>query len=257
MSEFFSNDWMHGIFVDNDRLKQLRNTALIFLGFEIFGSAGVLYHTQSMNDKTLTASAMYSLLFAILMLSNATKNQRDCFSSFMHSFSSKLTHGMGLMALTYMSQSYAMGGLTVVFSADALYGMALFLSSFSEAQQDELILTPRRRQFLVSADGSRDEKEEVVDERHFNNRIPALLREDELSQRLIGRGWKFNLFNVRGQLRKQLSALFVIASMFFFSLMGLFDDNNHQSLSMITMVYSLICAFSMGNISYVRDFDAL
>lgn len=164
---------------------------------------------------------------------------------------------MGLMAVTYMSQSPSMGALTTIFSADALFGLALFLGSFSQAQEDELVLTPRRRQFLVNSTGPVDEKEEVLEDSDFNNRIPAILREDELSQRLICSGWKFNLFNVRGQLNKQLAALFVIASMFFFSLMGLLDDNNHQSLSMITLVYSLICAFSMANISYVRDFDAL
>lgn len=49
MNNFFSNDWLHGVLVENDRLKHLRNTALIFLGFEIVGSAGVLYHTQSQN----------------------------------------------------------------------------------------------------------------------------------------------------------------------------------------------------------------
>ena len=47
-----------------------------------------------------------------------------------------------------------------------------------------------------------DEKEEVPDERFFNNRIPSVLREDELSQRLIGRGWKFDLFNRRGVIKQ-------------------------------------------------------
>ena len=74
-----------------------------------------------------------------------------------------------------------MAALTTVFSADALFGLTIFLSSFSQAQEDELVLTPRRREFLVSTSGPRDEKEEVIDERSFNDRIPALLREDELS----------------------------------------------------------------------------
>ena len=45
MNNFFSNDWMHGVLIDDSRLRNLRNSALIFLGFEIVGSAGVLYHT--------------------------------------------------------------------------------------------------------------------------------------------------------------------------------------------------------------------
>lgn len=73
----------------------------------------------------------------------------------------------------------------------------------------------------------------------------------------MGRGWKFNLFNIRGQLKKQLAAVAVIFSQLYFALCGLAGDSAHGSLSMIVMVYSLICLFSMLNLSYVRDFDAL
>ena len=83
------------------------------------------------------------------------------------------------------------------------------------------------------------------------------LREDELSQRLVGRGWKFDLFNTRGQLKKQLAAVGVIFSSLFFSLCGMVDDRGQSSYSLIVLVYSLICLFSMLNVSYVRDFDAL
>lgn len=51
-------------------------------------------------------------------------------------------------------------------------------------------------------DNAYEEKEEVPDEHSFNSRLPTLLREDELTQRLVGTGWKFDLFNTRGQLKK-------------------------------------------------------
>ena len=40
---------MHGIFVDPNRMKNLRSMAMFFLGAEILGSAGILYHNQSQN----------------------------------------------------------------------------------------------------------------------------------------------------------------------------------------------------------------
>ena len=70
-----------------------------------------------------------------------------------------------------------------------------------------------------------EEKEEVPDGNMFNSRLPSLIREDELSQRLVGRGWKFDLFNTRGQLKKQLAAVCVIFGQMFFSLCGLVDDS--------------------------------
>ena len=39
-----------------------------------------------------------------------------------------------------------------------------------------------------------EEKEEVCDQETFNNRLPSIIREDELSMRLVGSGWKFNIF---------------------------------------------------------------
>ena len=113
---------------------------------------------------------------------------------------------------------------------------------------------------MIGRNGSEsryEEKEEVPDGNYFNNRLPSLLREDELSQRLVGRGWKFDLFNTRGQLKKQLAAVCVIFSQMFFALCGMVDDSGQSSYSLIVLVYSLICLFSMLNVSYVRDFDAL
>ena len=53
-----------------------------------------------------------------------------------------------------------------------------------------------------------------------------------------------------------MAAVGVIFSQLYFALCGLVDDSV-GSLSMIVLVYSLICLFSMLNVSYVRDFDAV
>ena len=41
--------------------------------------------------------------------------------------------------------------------------------------------SPRTRQMFIQGNEPTDEKEEVPDERFFNNRLPSLIREDELS----------------------------------------------------------------------------
>jgi hypothetical protein len=102
-----------------------------------------------------------------------------------------------------------------------------------------------------------EEKEEVCDHETFNDRLPAIIREDELSMRLVGSGWKFNIFSARSQLKKQLAALAVVLSSFYFSACGLISGNGTESLSMVVGAYSLISMFSMINCTYVRDFDVL
>jgi len=66
------------------------------------------------------------------------------------------------------------------------------------------------------------------------------------------------MFNVQGQMNKQMMAAAVIFSMMQFSMVGLALGNTEsQSFSILTLVYSFIALFSFFNVSYVRDFDAL
>ena len=78
-----------------------RQLATGILGSEIVSSAAVLCHFQAQDvsdiftdfsqNQLLTMASMWSLLFAIMMLSNSTKNARDHCSSFMHSVVSNLS----------------------------------------------------------------------------------------------------------------------------------------------------------------------
>lgn len=77
---------------------------------------------------------MYNLLFAIMILSNSTKNQRDVVSSFFHSFSSKITHFLGLLSIAIYSGEGSVGLLAGVFGIDALVGIAILATSFNEAE---------------------------------------------------------------------------------------------------------------------------
>jgi len=65
------------------------------------------------------------------------------------------------------------------------------------------------------------------------------------------------MFNVTGQLNKQLCAVAVIFAQAYFATMSLLYSNGHLCFSIIALSYSLICLFSFLNLTYVRDFDAL
>lgn len=81
------------------------------------------------------------------------------------------------------------------------------------------------------------------------------MTQSKISQKVFTKGWKFNLFNEQEKVFKQISAISVIFSLIYFSLVGVVS--NTGNLSMIVFVYSLICLFAFFNVTYVRDFDAL
>lgn len=113
---------------------------------------------------------MYSLLFAIMMLSNATKNQRDLCSKYLHSVSSKLHHAFFLLCAAFFSESLPTAGLGTIFGLDALFSVIILWVSFAESNEPALMLSPRERQIMIQSnntnteDSSRyEEKEEVPD----------------------------------------------------------------------------------------------
>jgi len=74
---------------------------------------------------------------------------------------------------------------------------------------------------------------------------------------MFTKGWKFNLFNQRTQVNKQISAISVICLQLYLSLVEITSFNMHQCFSIIVLSYSLICMFSFLNVVYVRDFEAI
>ena len=55
-------------------------------------------------------------------------------------------------------------------------------------------------------------------DKSFNNRLPHIVIENEIGQKMFYRGWKFNMFNDMKQVNKAIAAATVIFVMFFFSL---------------------------------------
>lgn len=47
IASFFGNDWLHGVFVDENRTVMQRHLATGVLGAEMLGSAATLFHYQA------------------------------------------------------------------------------------------------------------------------------------------------------------------------------------------------------------------
>ena len=92
---------------------------------------------------------------------------------------------------------------------------------------------------------------EIVEEKQ-NDRTPQLLK---ASENLFSKGWKFDLFNTKGQVNKQINAAAVIFALLQFSIVGITTATS-EAFCVIVLAYSLICLFSYFNLTYVRDFDA-
>jgi len=92
--------------------------------------------------------------------------------------------------------------------------------------------------------------------KNYNDRLPTILKQNELSVKMFNKGWKFDLFNAKGQTTKVLAAASVIFAQLYFSLAALIMGNE-SSLAITVFAYSTICLFSFMNVSYVRDFDVV
>jgi len=92
--------------------------------------------------------------------------------------------------------------------------------------------------------------------KNYNDRLPTILKQNELSVKMFNNGWKFDLFNSKGQTSKVLAAASVIFAQLYFSLAAL-TMGNDSCMAITVFAYSMICLFSFMNVSYVRDFDVL
>ena len=83
-----------------------------------------------------------------------------------------------------------------------------------------------------------------------------MLKNTVLKQKMFNQGWKYDLFNVRDQMWKQIFAVSVIFSLMQFSLVGLFIGNE-KSYACVVFTYSLICLATFMNLTQIRDFEAI
>ena len=196
-------------------------------------------------------SAIYAVMLSILNLSNATKNQKDAFSSFVQSYFSKLHNAIYyLFAAMYLCESnslkMAMGSFGIALLINALIGMNLLNNLYGKGVRNSVVI-----ESLIDS----TEEEESVADKEYNNRLPKILESNELTTKMFSEGWKFDLFNSGKNTQKQLFGAAIIFAMVYFSLVE--TVMTHDTLSISVFVYSVICMFSYFNVTYVRDFDAM
>lgn len=97
--------------------------------------------------------------------------------------------------------------------------------------------------------------EETEHAKKYNDRVPSMLKSNELSEKMFSKGWKFDLFNMTGQTCKVIAAASVIFAQLYFSLAGMIMQESVFATTVFA--YSSICLFSFLNVSYVRDFDVI
>jgi len=190
-------------------------------------------------------------MLSILNLSNATKNQKDAFSSFVQSYFSKLHNAIYyLFAAMYLCESnslkMAMGSFGIVMLINAMIGMSLLNNLYGNGVRNSVVVESLIEQ---------TEEEETVADKEYNNRLPLILESNELTTKMFSNGWKFDLFNNGTNTQKQLFGAAIIFAMAYFSMVE--SVMTQDTLSISVFVYSMICLFSFFNVTYVRDFDAM
>lgn len=158
-------------------------------------------------------SAIYGVLLAILNLSNATKNQKDAFSSFMQSYFSKLHNALYyLFAAFYLCETdtlkMAMGAFGTLLLINSLMGLQILYKLFSKRSSNQIVL-----ENLVESPEAH-----LVSEKEYNNRLPRVLESNELTTKMFSEGWKFNLFQDCDSATRQILGIAIIFALTYFSL---------------------------------------
>jgi len=103
LKTFMSNDWMHGVLVNHQVDDRIKTLASLILGAQISISAGATLYYQSCNDSALSMFSVYTLMYAVMCLSNATKNQKDVFSRHMQSYCHKIWMTFSVLSFAYVN----------------------------------------------------------------------------------------------------------------------------------------------------------
>lgn len=81
-----------------------------------------------------------------------------------------------------------LGAFAVALGVNAATGVYILKQVFG-AQSDNSVIVEN---FL-------DEQiEEVAETKKYNDRLPSILKQNELSMKMFNKGWKFDLFNAQG-----------------------------------------------------------
>lgn len=131
LKTFLSNDWMHGVLVNHHFDERIKTIATLIIGSQITLSAGALMYHQSQNNSSDTMFAMYTLLYAIMCFSNATKNQKDVFSRHMQSYCHKVWMTFSVCTFAAVQQSYLFYALAVIYAFDSVFGLLILKQVFT------------------------------------------------------------------------------------------------------------------------------
>jgi len=86
-----------------------------------------------------------------------------------------------------------MGAFAAVMLINAFVGVEILSKLYNKNTSNRIIVENMIDQ----------EEEQVKDEEH-NERLPSILRSNELLEKLFNNGWKFDLFNASGKTIKTL-----------------------------------------------------
>lgn len=131
LKTFMSNDWMHGVLVNHQLDEKIKTIATLIIGSELVISATALMYFQSQNDSTSTMSAIYTTLYAVMCLSNATKNQKDVFSRYMQSYCHKVWMTLSVLAFAVAQMSPVFLALSLIYAFDSVFGILILKQVFT------------------------------------------------------------------------------------------------------------------------------
>jgi hypothetical protein len=143
-------------------------------------STAALALCQSSKNHVLNLSAIYAVVLSVLNLSNATKNQKDAFSSFVQSYFSKLHNAVYYLFLAQNQcesnvMKIAMGSFAVLMLINAIIGMNILNKLFVKGIKNSVVV-----ENLIE-----DTEEQSVGTPQQNNRTPKILQQNELTTKMF------------------------------------------------------------------------
>lgn len=73
----------------------------------------------------MTSFALYTLLYGVMCLSNATKNQKDVFSRYVQSYCHKIWMTLTVLGFAFYHMNIAFLGLAMVYAFDSVFGLMI------------------------------------------------------------------------------------------------------------------------------------
>jgi hypothetical protein len=82
-----------------------------------------------------------------------------------------------------------LGSFAIVMGLNAATGVQILQQAFGRQSENSVIVENFLDEQVM------DEEKEI---KNYNDRLPSILKNNELSIKMFNKGWKFDLFNVKG-----------------------------------------------------------